>query len=242
MPTPPKKDTKRITILCSDAKANNITEVTSTLRKSGYDLDFCTIYQTPPPGQDIVSLLDVEMPFLRSATPEQLEAFARFPSRIQDSGVLWVTGAAQIKCKNPDYALILGVARNIRVELELDFATLELETFNEDGFNAVPRVLQEFQRRVREPTIDPQLEWAYADGKVQVSKYHWISISKELADEKHAQRPRKLEMHKPGFANTLYWKQVDPMELKADEVELDVKAVGLNFKALLSAPYLKVMD
>ena len=222
--------TKRLTVLCKRESEKHVQELSKLFRERSYKLDYCTLEQTPNPGQDIISLLDIETPFLYSATAKEFEAFKNFVPRIESSGVLWVTGAAQIRCHNPNYSLILGMARTIRSELLIDFGTLELEKFDLDGWKATADVLHEFEHRVRDPDHDPVLEYAYSDGKVQVGKYHWISVSKELLDFKHDSHPRKLEIGRPGILHTLAWKQEEPVNLKSDWVEVETRAVGLNFK------------
>ena len=226
----PNPSTKRLTILCKRESEKHVQELSKLLRERSYELDYCTLEQMPKPGQDIISLLDIEAPFLHSATAKEFEAFRDFVTRLEGSGILWVTGAAQIRCHDPKYSLILGMARTIRNEMLMDFGTLELEKFDSDGWKATANVLHEFGHRVRDPDHDPVLEYAYSDGKVQIGKYHWISVSKELLDFKHDSHPRKLEIGRPGILHTLAWKQEEPVDLKSDWVEVETRAVGLNFK------------
>ena len=230
MPALSEGKPKRLTVLRGATSPAGMTEVEDSLRKKGYELDFCTLYETPTPRQDIVSLLDLEAPYLHSTNAEQFDAFVKFLARIEDSGVLWVTGACQLECKDPRYALIMGMARNIRVELGMDFATLELEAFDENGWKAVSEVLEGFHNRLHDPEMNPTLEWAYADGRIQVSRYHWISVSKQLLDNPRQSCPRTLEIPKPGFINSLAWKQVEALEVTGDQIEVDIRAVGLNFR------------
>lgn len=225
---------KRITILSGGESVQQSQGILKQLRDRQYELDFCTLDGIPKPGQDIISLLDVEAPFLYSATEQSFSAFKSFVAHVQDAGVLWVTGAAQNGCRDPNYSLILGMARTIRTELLMDFATLELETFDDStAWTATADVLHEFQHRIRDPDNDPVLEYALADGRVQVGRYHWISVSKELLSTKQSSYPRKLDIGRPGILHTLSWKQQEPTELKGDFVELETRAVGLNFKDVL---------
>ena len=226
-----EEKSKRITILLRDHLSQSSKEFIQQLRERGYELDFCTLDQIPRIGQDIISILDVEGPFLYSAAEKDFSAFKSFISRIQDAGILWVTGAAQIGCHNPNYSLILGMARTIRAEYLIDFATLELETFEDViAWKATADVLHEFQHRVGDSDTDPTLEYALSDGRVQVSRYHWVSVPNELMSVKNDSYPKRLEISKPGIMNTLAWKQDEPVDLKGDFVEIETWAVGLNFK------------
>ena len=226
-----EEKSKRVTILSRGESSQHCQGLIQQLRERSYELDFCTLDEIPKPGQDIVSLIDVEAPFLYSATEKSFTAFKSFVAHVQDAGILWLTGAAQNGCQDPNYSLILGMARTIRTELLMDFATLELENFDDaTALSATADVLHEFQHRVRDPDNDPVLEYAFADGRVQVGRYHWVSVSNELLSTKQSSYPRRLEIGRPGILHTLAWKQHEPAELKGDFVELETRAVGLNFK------------
>lgn len=226
-----EQKSKRITILLRDQLSQSSEKIIQQLRERRYELDFCTLDQIPRIGQDIISILDVEAPFLYFASEKDFSAFKIFMSRIQDAGILWVTGAAQIGCQNPDYSLILGMARTLRAEYLIDFATLELESFDDAvAWRATANVLHEFQHRARDSDNDPTLEYALSDGRVQISRYHWVSVSNELMSAKNNSYPKRLKISKPGIMNTLAWKQDEPIELKGDFVEIETLAVGLNFK------------
>jgi 2-polyprenyl-3-methyl-5-hydroxy-6-metoxy-1,4-benzoquinol methylase len=230
---------KRVTVLSRGESTQHSGGIIQQLRERRYKLDFCTLDQNPKSGQDIVSLLDIEAPFLYSATEKDFSAFKSFVSRIQDAGVLWVTGAAQNGCHDPNYSLILGMARTIRTELLMDFATLELESFDDAvAWRATADVLHEFQHRVRDSDNDPVLEYALSDGRVQIGRYHWVSVLNELLSAKHDSYPRRLEIGRPGILTTLAWKQDEPADLKGEFVEIETRAVGLNFK--VSTPLLCV--
>ena len=132
--------------------------------------------------------------------------------------------------------MILGLSRTARTELSMDFATLELEYFGTEACQIVLPVLREFEIRLREPEVDPTLEWAYSGGKLLISRYHWTNIEQELLDTQNWSQILKLEIQKPGLVNTICWKQVEPTPVVDDLVEIDVCAVGLNFKVQTNLP------
>lgn len=74
------------------------------------------------------------------------------------------------------------------------------------------------------------MEWAYSHGEVQISRYHQISIREELSEPTCHASPIRLNMNKPGVINTLDWKQIDPRPLVGDEIEVEVRAVGLSYR------------
>ncbi|RYP07435.1 hypothetical protein DL765_009146 [Monosporascus sp. GIB2] len=120
--------------------------------------------------------------------------------------------------------------------MSIDFATLELDSLESAGLKSVPMVLEEFQRRIGEPDITPDAEWAVVDGKMLISRYHFIRVANELkaGDSSHETGVvLKLEQEKLGLADTLFWKPSIETALADDEVRVEVRAVGLNFKDVL---------
>jgi hypothetical protein len=227
---------KRVTLLCGKIESETVLTIEHYLSQSGYELDRRSIDDIPAPEQDIVSALDLDGPFFHEMTEKRLGEFIHFLSNIKDSGMLWVTGACQIACNDPRYAMVLGLARVIRTEMGLDFATLELESFEETAFNSIPYVVQEFQKRLNEPNVNPTVEWAFANGSLQISRYHYIQVLEELKENSNDTPRKKLELRRPGFPDSLYWKVVEKPEMEEDEVEVDIRAVGLNFKVFLVFP------
>jgi hypothetical protein len=232
MPAEANVRTKRITLLHSNGEGSLANHVSRCLRAEGYEIDYCSIEKTvsPPPQQDIVSILDLEGPFFHELNEPRFKAFQTLLSHVQDSGILWLTTVCQVGCKDPRYAMVNGIARVLRTEMSLDFATLELEDFDGANIRIVPSVVREFQRRISEQDVSPTSEWAHTGGKTLISRYHYIQVAGELKDKSNKSAVRKLEQHRPGLADSLYWKPVSAPELANDEVQVDVKAVGLNFK------------
>ncbi|KAF1935695.1 polyketide synthase 1 [Clathrospora elynae] len=224
---------RQITLLCENPEAASVKEIASLLENAGYDIHPCGIADMPHHGQDIVCALDLSRPYLHDAKEPDIDALFSFLLNIQDAGILWITGAAQVKCRDPRYGMILGLARNAHVELELDFATLELQDFEHSTLQCIPSVLREFQRRVREPDVDPTMEWAYSDGKILNSRYHWVKVKEELLEQGKDSHLLKLEVAKPGLIDSMFWKHVEPVPVVGDLVEIDIRAVGMNFKDVL---------
>lgn len=226
---------RRVTVLTDDFRSHAARMVTAGLSGVGFEVDHRTLDEIPPPGQDIISLLDIQRPFLHEASPTQLKDLFTFMRSAQTTGLLWVSGAIQVDCKDPRYGMILGFSRTARTELSMDFATLELESFDEAGYEAVTNIFSEFQLRLREPEVDPTLEWAWSQGTAQISRYHWIDIGEELQDSSSDSPMCKLEVLKPGFIDSLKWIQVQETKLGFEEVEITIGAVGFNFKDVLVA-------
>lgn len=227
---------KAITLLCDDRASAVAEQVEAVFVRKGYRLDYGTIDDLPPAGQDIVSVMDLDAPFLDGISPDRLRAFQRYVGNLGSSGVLWVMKSSQIDCKNPRYSQILGVARTIRSELLTDFATVEIDKVDEATHEALTDVFAKFQRRSKQQDVDPDWEYAVVDGTINIPRYHWISVANELLaiPSQEEELPRKLLNSKSGSLQSLQWIQGSPVGLAPDEIDVETVAVGLNFKVWLA--------
>jgi hypothetical protein len=214
-----------------------VTQVETCLKSQGYVVNFCTLHQTPPQSQDILSILDLESsPFFTSITPSTFHDFTNFITHLpSSSGILWTTRSSQLKCRNPDYALALGMARTIRCELLLDFGTLELDTTDDPGvWEIVSAVLEKFQCRIKNGELDPDWEYALSEGIVYIPRFRPISVPQELAKPSPGGQVKKLVIGKRGLLQTLQWVE-RPLAttLKGDDIEIEMRTVAMNFKDVL---------
>ncbi|RMD44521.1 hypothetical protein DV735_g512, partial [Chaetothyriales sp. CBS 134920] len=288
-PARARRRSKRITLLCSSKDPARAITVKNILQAHGFEVDDCLFEDgacAVVDGQDIVSILDLSHPFFHDLTEKQFEAFKDLLKNVsnKDSGILWITGTAQVDCTDPRYAMVNGVARVIRTEMNITFATLELQKFDDKSLEAVPQVLAEFQQRLEEEDVAPTTEWAHSKGETLISRYHFINVPESLRDTSSikaesptdtgsikaesptdtgsikaesptdtgsvkAESPkdtgrikamtgRKLEQHRPGLLDTLYWKPIDSgPELDDNEVLVSVKADVLISTGIITEAY-----
>ncbi|KAM0323503.1 hypothetical protein ACHAQA_008783 [Verticillium albo-atrum] len=234
---PTQAITRNVTLLYLSTWTEEAEGIKQALeQRGGYIVGACMFGNTPRPSQDIVAILDLEEPFFHNINATRLAQFQELVSQAKGAGILWVTGAAQIKCKDPRYGLTMGLARTVRSEMELDLATLELEDFGRSAWDAVARVLPEFQSRPSRDDraeLNPNYEWAFADGLVHVGRFHWTSIGRELDHLGSTGSSRKLEIGTLGLLNSLSWKPHTPPALTGRAVQVKPAAVGLIFKDVL---------
>ncbi|THV54033.1 hypothetical protein BGAL_0036g00320 [Botrytis galanthina] len=228
---------KKISILRNSAICPVADHLARSLQNGGYLVDFCLLSESPKPNQDIVSVIDFEgKAFLENISAENFDALKAFIITLKSAGILWLTKPCQIEPSEPQYAQILGLARVLRNELSVDFATLEIDKIQiNTTFDRVLDVLVKFQSRSREHEVDPEFEYAIRDGVVHIPRFHWISIPEEVRSAASYEGPKRLNIGKKGSLKTLHWAQGKEIEVKDDEVSLDVRAVGMNFKDILYA-------
>jgi SAM-dependent methyltransferase len=232
-PVVDSKTSKAISLLCSNgSQLPLVDEVEGKLRDAGYTVERSTLDEAPKPGQDIVSMLDLQEPFLENISEKRFQDLVHFLHAVDtDSCILWLTRAAQMNCKDPRWAQSLGLTRAVRNELSVDVASLELDNLEGEASVAIIQVLQKLQRRVKFDDYDPDYEWALDNGKIHIGRFHWFSVSAKLShSEPVSKLPKKLEIGKRGFLGTLRWVQQPTHVLVDDQVEIEVRAVGMNFK------------
>lgn len=221
-----------MSILTTQPKGFAAAQLADTLAKRHFTVDFCSLSDTPKPGQEIISVLDLEgRPFLADISEERFQSLQTFITNLGPSGMLWLTKLCQMECAEPEYSQIIGLARSTRNELSIDLATVEIDNIQDVSvFEKVIDVHIKFQTRSRSLDIDPEYEYAIAKGVINISRFHWISISDELSQGTKLEAPKTLEIGKRGSLKTLRWVQRPEIQLSGDEIAVEVRAAGMNFK------------
>lgn len=212
-------------------------DVENLLRVQGVEVEYCEWGQEFPADQDLVSFIDLgERPLLQNVNDEDLARFLRLVDSLQQSNVLWLTPSAQIRSTNPHAAQVLGMARTIRSELAMSFATLELEDTGAGAAEAVANVVRKLQQcKDENAELDPDMEYAWANGALNVSRFHWVPVEKALGEIANAPETKGLDIGTPGLLQTLDWTTQPLGEPASDEANVRMVAVGLNFKDVMIA-------
>lgn len=219
---------REVTIL-SDTQSQVVREVQRTMIQRGFIVSISSLEDVAKPATDVISLLDIETPYLHEISDERLKKLQTYLSQARSGpGILWVTGHTQVGCRDPRYAAIIGVARTMRSELLLDFATLEVDIAALNTEKMVD-VFDKFQCRTKGPELDPDYEYAIVDKSILVPRYRWINTRQEL-QQVVGTRPRKLGSSLLGQLQSLQWVETEPFELQDHEVEIEPRAVGMNFR------------
>ena len=221
--------TKTVCLLHDSAEANT-GPIEQELRSQGYEVNKRTIQDPPAPGQDIVALLDKEQPFFETLDSAKFDSFKKLVQNLDGSGLFWITQPAQVRSQDPRFAQVIGTARTMRSELLVDFATCEVDDVNASATQVV-QAFGKFQRRDGDDgSLQADYEYVIEDGTIKVGRLYPFALSEELSTTESADRAM-LDVEVPGRLSTLQWVRKPALPpLKPDEVEIEMHAVGLNFR------------
>ena len=228
---------QKVTLLHNSKKSEFVAEVESVLRERRIEFDSCEWGQEPRVDQDIISFVDLgEKPLLQDIGKDDLTQLLHTVDSCQQSNIIWLMPAAQINPTNPYGGQMLGLMRTIRAELAAPFATLELEDTGPGAARAVVDVLTKVSRsKDTEDELDVDMEWAWANGALNVSRFHWIPVKKDLSKTATAPTAKGLTIRTPGLLQTLEWTSQPLGDPAPEEVHVKTTAVGLNYGDVLTA-------
>ncbi|EPE10816.1 polyketide synthase [Ophiostoma piceae UAMH 11346] len=203
-------------------------------------------------------------------TPESMEKLRRlFLRSAEGSGgsVLWLTTGATDGDNAPDFALVQGLLRTLRVELGGRLIHLDLDMeIPVDSATVFESVVRVFERSFaaknlpdvdnedhRAPNTEPELELAIrgANSTVYIPRYDENLVVGNYVASRTGRRNivpaspvqpgrhLKLEIGQPGMLDSLYFDDdktaTSNPPLGASQVEISVRAAGLNFHDVMVA-------
>lgn len=222
-----------VSLLSKFPQGRIATLVRQALERTGLNVELISL--TDVPQHEVLSILDLDQDqsFISELRPEQFARFQAFMDNISGKGLLWLTKSCQMTCREPQYAQIIGLARTLRNEQALDFATLELDDpHSEITLNAICDVFGAFRHRGADSTRSFDFEHAISGGVVYVPRFHWMHVGRSLTAEPSMESiSKRLEMEKQGSLKSLRWvEQPTAASPTGNEVLVQVRAVGINFK------------
>ena len=232
-PTPQK-----VTLLRGVQTSTFMTEFETVLRERGIDFEYCEWGQPLPSDQDIISFMDMgDRPLLHDISEQDLATLQEIVQSLDQWTLLWLTPAAQLDPIDPHAGQILGMARSIRLELALSFATLELENTSSGAAGAAVDVLTKIQQSKDDlnAELEPDMEYAWSNDRLNIGRFHWVELDKALAETSRKVETKALTIGTPGLLQELHWTGQMLGLPAADEVHIKMTAVGLNFKDVMIA-------
>lgn len=190
--------------------------------------------------------VELDRPLFSSSTHDEFEAIKRVILRARST--LWLTsGGAPLECSIPESSMFTGLARSIRGEEPgLNLATLDLDPGSPEPvwLDSILHVM-----KLQDKEHNDEHEFAERGGALHVSRIvpdeHLSKLLSSAVQDGYAAindeeptlqplrqdgRPLKMELAKTGDLDSLVFKDDDGASapLKSDQVEIEVKAVGLD--------------
>lgn len=212
-------------------------------------------------GHIIVSLLDLfeQDGWFFDISKDKLKTFQQLVQEMQavHTTMLWLTRPCQASyISNPNFALCLGVARTVRVESDLQFATLEIDDLDHGNVEeAIHRVVQslrlDVERGANKSASLRDMEYVFSSkfngrAEIIIPRARPISIAAALSNPDRnilrncglgnvgatipPQTAISLTSTRMGSIDNLEWRQINLKSLTAKQVEIRILASGLNFK------------
>ena len=198
-------------------------------------------------GAFCIFLPELENPFLHSI---QYDDFADLKRLIMaGTGILWVTCDGGENTRRPEMGLVTGFGRSICSEnSNKKFVTVALENAS-SAVRVAETLLQIYRSTSTEFQEGEETEYMERDGALCINRIVEANalndlifstvVPQEPEMRKFGQRPERalaLTISSPGLLNTLRF--VDDMvdsPLAPEEIEISVRAVGVNFKNVMVA-------
>ena len=198
----------------------------------------------------VLSLVELENPLLSSFNDESFAAFQCIVTKAP--GLLWVTGGGGMHVKDPRFHLIDGLARVARTELnKIIFVTLALEQYevSSEDYTAIQaqQIRRVFEQTLDQSAIDFEPEYVVKNGTLGIGRVLQDSVMNDEIQKRtqlYQQTmqpfgrgpPLSLHILSPGSLESLQFRELVPaLDLAPEEIELKVKATGVNFLDCLTA-------
>jgi NADPH:quinone reductase-like Zn-dependent oxidoreductase len=202
---------------------------------------FATLNTEKISGKLCLVISELECPILASLTSTNFTILQKLVTNSE--GILWVVCGAYVSSSNPDANMITGLSRSICSETLLRFATLDLDPQSLNTSNIVQPILSVLQA-VFSPKAGASCELEFMERKGVLSTPR-IVVDAEMNEYVHKEtqggsalevtwfkqegRPLKMAMVRPGAVDTLHFvDQILDEPLASDEIEVEVKAIGMN--------------
>ncbi|GLA55110.1 type I Iterative Polyketide synthase (PKS) [Aspergillus niger] len=201
-------------------------------------------------GKACISFLEAYTPLLYQASRKEFEAVKRMI--LQSESTLWLTRGAAMESSTPEGNIIAGLGRTIRGEIpHMQLTTLDLDPgVGIDDPATVLAINSVLQSGVEAKNVEhPDWEYALRNGTIHTVRLdpdapvnEMLSSITETPDAvpmsfKQPGRPLALAIKSPGMLDTFQFVNDEEYSqpLKPRQVEIAVKAMGMNFHDVMIA-------
>ncbi|RFU36270.1 hypothetical protein B7463_g122, partial [Scytalidium lignicola] len=234
----------------SENLQNLIASLERKLLEAGSHSRLSTLGNIPQKLSDYmcIILLEFDRPMLAEIKDEEFDSIKRL--MLTAKGVLWVTKGGTMDSPVPEANMVVGLARSIRAEQPS--ALLSTLDFSSEAGLAPENIYNIFRYMLaRQMTLDPysrDYEFTERNGAIFISRleeYKAVnnmvtlhsSTQSSLIPFKQSKGALKMEIKMPGLLDTLQFTEDLKISqpLLDDEVEIEVKATGVNFIDIMVA-------
>ncbi|QKX55823.1 uncharacterized protein TRUGW13939_02921 [Talaromyces rugulosus] len=203
-------------------------------------IDFEDLYASIiPTGCIIISTIELEQSVFETPNEDDIERIKAITNNA--SIIVWLTGGALFKAKNPSFGLTSGFARTLKLEQPstnmflIDF-DMEIESLDTCAANTISVIHQGIH------ATKPEFEFLQHDGVLYSCRFvpdesmnerfrrgqNADTVAIPLNEAGHCQ----LDIQRPGQLDSLHFKQFisKDSQVAPGYVEVKVQAVGLNAK------------
>ncbi|GKT50532.1 prosolanapyrone synthase [Colletotrichum spaethianum] len=197
------------------------------------------------PKSTYIVLEEIQTPVLKDMLPEQFEGLKKLVSSA--TSILWVTGGDLMAGTNPALAMAHGintVLMNENSAHNLKFATLDIDNTSDIKTPLIAKTVVKVWTTVATAVSRATCETDFIlkDENIYISRVSPdMQLNEEFSLDTGPGRTGQafpnfgniqLSLETPGLLDTVYFREKPTCEiaLNADEVEIEVKAVGLNMK------------
>ena len=244
-----------VIVTLEDSSISNsldLTQLSDNLRQyTGKDPSLDSIHNATFEGKIVIVLIEIDHPCLSEL---KSNVFERLKSIIMSSsGIIWPVRSGYQDPASPDLNMVSGFARTIRAETALKFVTIDLDiSQNCSPVEAAEIVANVYSRSfLEQSTQAPEMEYMERNGTLLVPRlvpdggmndFMRVNIgvgNVGIHPQRYSQpdRPLRLTIERPGSLDSTHFvddeRLVSP--ISADEIEIEVKAISLNFKDVVIA-------
>lgn len=209
-----------------------------------------TLEQVDPCGKICIFLGDLEKPFLRNIDTGRFIALQKLTTLAE--GIFWISRGSYADSTSPDSNMVSGFARTIRSERAIKFITLDLDQnqilSDYESAMAVSKVFKgSFDPNITASEID--MEYTERKGILYIPRIiNDNEMNRFVAQETQERRrevqffaqedrPLRMTIGDPGSLDSLVFvdDSIQATPLGRDEIQVEVMAIGLNFKDVMIA-------
>ncbi|KAJ5895501.1 hypothetical protein N7495_007192 [Penicillium taxi] len=220
-----------VTLVCRASLGKWEADLGKQLINQRYSVTWLQLGDEAPKTGDIIFLLDLDGPFLDEISDQTFQSLKYFLKYCVSSRLFWLMPPAQTLCNDPRYGLVLGLVRSLRKEMNPQFITIEVDSFDARSINCLLQILQKPTNK----NCLPEVEYTLTNGTAYVSRLKWGALSDYAPKLVHTDAPKMLSMNSSHTLDSFQWIPFSEPPLGTEDVMVDIAYTGLNFRDMMIA-------